>query len=68
MRLVLFATWWLFIILLSAFYTANLTAFLTLSKFTLDIENAVDLFKKNYKWVAPEGGTVQYIIKTVSKL
>nr|XP_026491365.1 glutamate receptor ionotropic, delta-2 [Vanessa tameamea] len=55
---VLFATWWLFVILLSAFYTANLTAFLTLSKFTLDIENPEDLYKKNYRWVAGEGGAV----------
>ncbi|XP_069355215.1 glutamate receptor ionotropic, delta-2 isoform X2 [Maniola hyperantus] len=60
---VLFATWWLFVILLSAFYTANLTAFLTLSKFTLDIENPEDLYKKNYRWVATEGGAVQYVIK-----
>ncbi|CAG9563300.1 unnamed protein product [Danaus chrysippus] len=58
-----FATWWLFVMLLSAFYTANLTAFLTLSKFTLDIENPIDLYKKNYRWVTSEGGVVQYTIK-----
>ncbi|KAI8440462.1 hypothetical protein MSG28_001753 [Choristoneura fumiferana] len=62
---VLFTTWWLFIILLSAFYTANLTAFLTLSKFTLDIENPQDILKKNYRWVAPEGSTVQYTVTDV---
>ncbi|XP_028038422.1 glutamate receptor ionotropic, delta-2 isoform X2 [Bombyx mandarina] len=61
---VLFATWWLFIILLSAFYTANLTAFLTLSKFTLDIETPEDLYKKNYRWVSVEGGSVQHTVKT----
>ncbi|XP_050362597.1 glutamate receptor ionotropic, delta-2 [Nymphalis io] len=60
---VLFATWWLFVILLSAFYTANLTAFLTLSKFTLDIENPEDLYKKNYRWVAVDGGAVFNTIK-----
>ncbi|XP_013134836.1 PREDICTED: glutamate receptor ionotropic, delta-2 [Papilio polytes] len=60
---VLFATWWIFIILLSAFYTANLTAFLTLSKFTLDIESPKDLYKKSYRWVAAEGGAVQYTIR-----
>ncbi|XP_014358169.2 glutamate receptor ionotropic, delta-1 [Papilio machaon] len=60
---VLFATWWIFIILLSAFYTANLTAFLTLSKFTLDIESPKDLYKKSYRWIAAEGGAVQYTIK-----
>ncbi|CAK1578631.1 unnamed protein product [Parnassius mnemosyne] len=60
---VLFATWWIFITLLSAFYTANLTAFLTLSKFTLDIDSPKDLLKKNYRWVAAEGGAVQYTIR-----
>nr|AXY83441.1 putative ionotropic receptor 14 [Conopomorpha sinensis] len=64
---VLFATWWLFIILLSAFYTANLTAFLTLSKFTLDIENPQDLYKKNYRWLANEHGTVQFVVEDVNE-
>ncbi|KAG6455018.1 hypothetical protein O3G_MSEX008987 [Manduca sexta] len=59
---ILFATWWIFIILLSAFYTANLTAFLTLSKFTLDIETTRDLYKKNYRWVSAEGSAVQYSV------
>lgn len=62
---ILFATWWLFIILLSAFYTANLTAFLTLSKFTLDIENPEDLYKKSYRWISTEGGSVQFVVKSV---
>ncbi|KAL0839781.1 hypothetical protein ABMA28_016419 [Loxostege sticticalis] len=61
---VLFTTWWIFIILLSAFYTANLTAFLTLSKFTLDIESPQDLFKKNTRWVSAEGGAVQYVVSS----
>nr|ARO76467.1 ionotropic receptor 4 [Conogethes punctiferalis] len=61
---VLFTTWWIFIILLSAFYTANLTAFLTLSKFTLDIETPQDLYKKNYRWVSPEGSAVQYVVNS----
>ncbi|CAK1551986.1 unnamed protein product [Leptosia nina] len=60
---VLFATWWLFIILLSAFYTANLTAFLTLSKFTLEVETVQDLYSKNYRWMAPEGSAVKYAVK-----
>ncbi|XP_047518136.1 glutamate receptor ionotropic, delta-1-like [Pieris napi] len=60
---VLFATWWLFIILLSAFYTANLTAFLTLSKFTLEIETVQDLYNKNYRWIATEGGPVENAVK-----
>ncbi|XP_021183965.3 glutamate receptor ionotropic, delta-1 [Helicoverpa armigera] len=61
---VLFVTWWLFMILLSAFYTANLTAFLTLSKFTLAIENPRDLYQKNFRWVASAGSSVEHIVKT----
>lgn len=63
---VLFATWWIFIILLSAFYTANLTAFLTLSKFTLDVEKPEDLYKKNYRWIAKDGAAVEYVVNDVS--
>nr|AOE47987.1 putative ionotropic receptor IR76b [Athetis lepigone] len=61
---VLFVTWWLFMILLSAFYTANLTAFLTLSKFTLAIEYPRDLYQKNYRWVASAGSSVEHVVKT----
>ncbi|CAH2979908.1 unnamed protein product [Chilo suppressalis] len=64
---VLFTTWWLFIILLSAFYTANLTAFLTLSKFTLDIEYPLDLYKKNYRWIASEGSAVEFVVTNPSE-
>ncbi|KAJ8725189.1 hypothetical protein PYW07_016147 [Mythimna separata] len=61
---VLFVTWWLFMILLSAFYTANLTAFLTLSKFTLAIEYPRDLYQKNYRWVASAGSSVEHVVKS----
>ncbi|XP_026747395.1 glutamate receptor ionotropic, delta-1 isoform X2 [Trichoplusia ni] len=60
---VLFVTWWLFMILLSAFYTANLTAFLTLSKFTLAIEDPKDLYDKNYRWVTSAGSSVEHVVK-----
>nr|AGY49253.1 putative ionotropic receptor [Sesamia inferens] len=61
---VLFVTWWLFMILLSAFYTANLTAFLTLSKFTLAIEYPQDLYLNNYRWVASAGSSVEHVVKS----
>ncbi|KAJ8727157.1 hypothetical protein PYW08_015554 [Mythimna loreyi] len=61
---VLFVTWWLFMILLSAFYTANLTAFLTLSKFTLAIEYPRDLYQKNYRWIASAGSSVEHVVKS----
>ncbi|XP_077291675.1 ionotropic receptor 76b [Arctopsyche grandis] len=59
---ILFATWWIFITLLSAFYTANLTAFLTLSKFTLSINEPDDLVSKNNKWMAKKGSAVEYVV------
>nr|WJJ63350.1 ionotropic receptor 76b [Pachyrhinus yasumatsui] len=54
----LFSTWWIFITILTAFYTANLTAFLTLSKFTLPINEAKDIAKKHYKWVTNKGNGI----------
>lgn len=63
---VLFATWWIFITILTSFYTANLTAFLTLSKFTLPINNVEDIYKKQKNFVANRGGAVEYVIKNVS--
>lgn len=53
----LFATWWIFITILTAFYTANLTAFLTLSEFKLPIKKPEDITK--YKWVTRKGNAVE---------
>lgn len=64
----LFATWWIFITILTSFYTANLTAFLTLSKFTLPINTADDILQKEKHFVARTGGCVEYAIKNVSSL
>lgn len=64
----LFATWWIFITILTSFYTANLTAFLTLSKFTLPINNVDDIIKKNQLFIAHRGGCVEYTVKNVSDL
>ncbi|EFA01567.1 glutamate receptor ionotropic, delta-1 [Tribolium castaneum] len=55
----LFATWWIFITILTAFYTANLTAFLTLSKFTLPITEPKDIGEKRYKWVTTKGNALE---------
>lgn len=60
----LFATWWIFITILTAFYTANLTAFLTLSKFTLPITKPEDIGKKGYSWVAHVGTAVDESMKS----
>ncbi|XP_050080353.1 glutamate receptor ionotropic, kainate 2 [Anopheles maculipalpis] len=60
---ILFASWWIFITILTSFYTANLTAFLTLSKFTLPINNAEDIRRKEKQFVTIRGGAVEYAIK-----
>ena len=62
----LFATWWIFITILTSFYTANLTAFLTLSRFTLPINTLEDIVKKEKPFVTYKGGCVEYAIKNVS--
>lgn len=61
----IFATWWIFITILTSFYTANLTAFLTLSKFTLPINEVADIISSNKHFVAQRGGGVEYAIKNV---
>ncbi|GLG96279.1 Ionotropic receptor 93a, partial [Gryllus bimaculatus] len=61
---ILFATWWIFITILTSFYTANLTAFLTLSKFTLPIKDAKDIAKYRYRWIAQQGGPLEHLVDT----
>nr|CAI5851554.1 unnamed protein product [Callosobruchus analis] len=63
----LFATWWLFILILTAFYTANLTAFLTLSKFTLPINSASDLGRKRIKWVTNKANGIRDVITSETR-
>ncbi|CAH1993607.1 unnamed protein product [Acanthoscelides obtectus] len=63
----LFATWWLFILILTAFYTANLTAFLTLSKFTLPINSASDLGRKRIPWVTNKANGIRDVITSEAR-
>ncbi|XP_047004051.1 ionotropic receptor 93a [Schistocerca americana] len=58
----LFATWWIFITLLTSFYTANLTAFLTLSRFTLQITDLKDISTKKAHWAAQKGSAMEYLV------
>ncbi|KAL5240574.1 hypothetical protein ACI65C_007984 [Semiaphis heraclei] len=64
----IFATWWIFIMILTSFYTANLTAFLTLSKFTLHIKKIDDIANGEYQWISSEGSAVEYIVKVGNDL
>ncbi|CAB3368170.1 Hypothetical predicted protein [Cloeon dipterum] len=58
----LFATWWIFITILTSYYTANLTAFLTLSRFSLPISHPEELAEKNIKWFGKSGGALEQAI------
>ncbi|XP_053988095.1 glutamate receptor ionotropic, delta-2 isoform X2 [Hylaeus volcanicus] len=61
----LFATWWIFILILTSFYTANLTAFLTKPQFTLSISSLQDIVHKGYSWVTYKGRTVDFLLSQV---
>ncbi|XP_017476210.1 PREDICTED: glutamate receptor ionotropic, delta-1 [Rhagoletis zephyria] len=63
----LFATWWIFITILTSFYTANLTAFLTLSRFTLPYNTVNDILYKNKHFVSARGGGVEYAIRNTNE-
>ncbi|CAK9801290.1 Glutamate receptor ionotropic, delta-2 [Anthophora plagiata] len=58
----LFATWWIFILILTSFYTANLTAFLTKPQFTLSISSLHDIVQKGYNWVTYKGRMVDFLL------
>ncbi|XP_055376829.1 glutamate receptor ionotropic, kainate 2 [Condylostylus longicornis] len=64
----LFATWWIFITILTSFYTANLTAFLTLSKFVLPFNEVDDVLKAQKNFVASRGRGLEYAIKTENEI
>lgn len=63
---VAFATWWIFITILTSFYTANLTAFLTLARFSLPINVPRDLVDKRQAFITQRGFAVEYSIRNVS--
>lgn len=63
---VAFATWWIFITILTSFYTANLTAFLTLARFSLPINVPKDIIDKRQPFISQRGFAVEYAIKNVS--
>uniref|UniRef100_A0A1I8NWC1 Ionotropic glutamate receptor C-terminal domain-containing protein n=1 Tax=Stomoxys calcitrans TaxID=35570 RepID=A0A1I8NWC1_STOCA len=63
----LFATWWIFITILTSFYTANLTAFLTLSQFTLPFNTVNDILTKNKHFVSQRGSGIEYAIKLTNE-
>ncbi|KAK4886945.1 hypothetical protein RN001_003216 [Aquatica leii] len=56
-----FTAWWLFIMLITAFYTANLTAFLTLSETKLPIKKTRDIVTKKYSIVGKTGTVIEEI-------
>lgn len=62
---IIFATWWIYITILTSFYTANLTAFLTLSRFTLPINNPKDILSKKQAFISQRGFAIEYAIKNV---
>ncbi|XP_057340162.1 glutamate receptor 4 [Microplitis mediator] len=50
----MFASWWIFITIITSFYTANLTAFLTLSEFTLAFTSVKDVVNQHKTWSAQQ--------------
>ncbi|XP_034937609.1 glutamate receptor U1-like [Chelonus insularis] len=59
----LFATWWIYITILTSFYTANLTAFLTLSEFTLPFKSIDEVVYKRFKWCALSEHLIDFALK-----
>lgn len=61
---ILFASWWLFIQVITSFYTAELTAVLTLSQSELPVQNMEQLrYREGAKWVAIDGAEMAILQK-----
>ena len=61
---ILFAAWWIFIQVITSFYTAELTAVLTLSTNDLRVNNLNELKEDSgAKWVAVEGAQMELLKK-----
>lgn len=63
---VAFGSWWIYITIVTSFYTANLTAFLTLAKFSLPINEPRDLLDKRHHFICQKGFGFDYSIMNVS--
>ena len=60
------ATWWIFVQILTSFYTAHLTAFFTLSAPKNPVGNLVELTQRPHppaKWVSVRGIIFQDLLK-----
>ena len=55
------ATWWLFGFIIIASYTANLAAFLTVSRLDAPVESLEDLSKQYKIQYAPQRGSAAWI-------
>ena len=62
---ILFACWWLFIQVITSFYTAELTAVLTLTASELPVTNLSDLEvpDSTARWVAVNGSEINILLK-----
>ena len=62
---ILFGTWWVFITIVTAFYTAQLTVVLASSSRLLPVNNLEDLhLDPAASWLATGGGALQTILST----
>ncbi|KAA0198341.1 Ionotropic receptor 76b, partial [Hyalella azteca] len=60
---ILFATWWVYVVIVTSFYTANLTAFMTFNGLKLPVSSAAQLAQyPAVSWLAlPDGALQQYV-------
>ena len=60
----MFITWWLFVQVLTSFYTPQLTAYLTLSDTTPPIKSLQDLSNSpDAKWISVSGNSFQGMVE-----
>ena len=61
---ILIATWWIFTVIVTSFYTANLTAFLTFNDLDLPVKSIYDLKdRSDLTWLAASDGALEEYIQ-----
>ena len=63
---ILFGTWWIFILIITSYYIAQLTAFMAKADNSLPINNLEEMIQTPYtKWMAVKGTALEAFINVI---
>ncbi|XP_044019403.1 glutamate receptor U1-like [Aphidius gifuensis] len=63
---VLFASWWIFVTIITIIHAANLTAFFCIPKLTLSYHSITDIVNDNREWSSTSEHYIDYAVKQIA--